>query len=232
MFESQADDVMTIQQFAAYRAHSRSQGYADPFVPYVGPLYGSDLRIVYCGVASRQNEHFNSDAASDEDLIREGRQFANQIVLAPSPQSAFWRFLDAVTERIYGSEEPEPTRRQRIAWTNLSKGVLAGNATAPPDSDDFLRKMDVAQIQHEIKVLDPQILLCVSGSSLVDTGKAIFSEWPKMDMRSSRSSTWIRRMPNGGLLYWTDHPARKSASWTANALDEIKALQTSLVRSS
>jgi len=131
--------------------------------------------------------------------------------------------MDAALERLDEARTFSPLeRRRRIAWTNLSKLGVAGE-TAPPASDLELRALDVAQLGHELAVLNPAILLCVSGSKLEETGYAVFNdrEWPRADFEPSVPKTEVRRSLTGGWLYWTMHPQFKSGEWQAKLLSDV-----------
>lgn len=215
--------LFPIQKFAEYRAYARQGGYCDPFIPFVGRRYGEGLRLVYCGVAVRQTEQVNW-VGSDEDLYQRERDFSEGIAADPMSRSAFWRFLDRLTSVVFGESEGWLERRQKIAWTNLSKLSRAENRTAPPDSDAVLRRLDAEQLSLEVDCLRPDLFVCVSGNSLIPTGRAVFEKWLPEELASSIEGVWIRRMPHGGSLYWADHPSRKPSEWSEQTFSELAKL--------
>lgn len=199
-----------------YRKLIASRGYCDPFVPTVGGLYGNGVlpRVVYCGVAAR----WRGDGR-EPDAWR-------SVFEERSINSAFWRLLDGILERLDVDAALDPDQRRKCAaWTNLSKTGRGYGATCPPDSDVDLRALDIEQFNHELRLLNPDLLVCVSGNNLVTTGKALFRDWRSAEEAIPMpDQTEVRRLPNGGWLYWTMHPQAKPKVWSETVLGGISCI--------
>ena len=202
-------------RFQAYLAMAAAKGYCGPFVPYVGPRYdASPLRVIYAGVAPYLTDDvpFNDIAVAAE--------WSRSVAEDADISSPFWRLLDDVLALWYESESPGQ-RRQRVVWSNLSKLNWRDKATAPRDSDRALRSLNVEQFRHELSILAPDLLVCVSGNNLVETGRELFAYMLDEGVKLRAEQTWMRRLPTGGALYWTMHPGYKSADWKAGVLADI-----------
>lgn len=224
-----AEILFPLERFRQYRDLARAKGYCDPFVPAVGPAYGDGgmLRVVYCGVAARWGGD-GREAGSDVDLFASEAAWSATLLVGENTKSAFWRLLDRVLEAIAPHLKPAE-RRARAAWTNLSKSGRGYGATCPPDRDTSLRSLDVAQLRHEVELLRPELMVCVSGNNLVSTGIEVFRAWPAiMDLSPSVDQTEIRRLPAGGALYWTMHPQGKTREWTSRVVSDSHRLAETL----
>lgn len=219
---------MAAATYAAYRRHCRKQGYCDPFVPYVGAEYSTPghVRLAYCGGAawwSAPGEAFDDDEAA----FQWSKDQSTSFVLEGMYDTPFWRLFRQIASTVPGlSGVDEGDMLRRFAWTNLSKTGLVGSS-APPDRDRVLRDLDVGQFRHEMDVLRPDILVCVSGSLVPSTGYALFDnpQWPTPDdPLPATESTWIRRTPWGGWLLWTMHPAYKPRAWHESVVGDVAAI--------
>lgn len=146
------------------------------------------------------------DLRDDKIVRREDEGWFRTFALEGGNGGRFWTLFHAVLAAV--DPEPSRSRTERMrhaAWTNLSK-LNAPSQSAPPDNDEALRALDVEQMRREIAALDPDILLCVSGSMVPSTGHALFDALAPIDHVPSVDRTWTRRLPNGGVLYWTMHP--------------------------
>lgn len=219
--------IMTAATYAAYRRHCREQGYCDPFVPYVGDAWFAPghVKFAYCGGAAWWSEAglcFDDDDAAFRWSTDQSANFVREGMY----DTPFWRLfrrIASITPGLAGAGEAEMLRR--FAWTNLSKTGIVGRS-APPDNDQVLRELDVGQFRHEMDVLRPDLLVCVSGSLVPSTGYALFDnpDWPEPDVPvPATASTWIRRTPWGGWLLWTMHPAYKPRAWHDSVVGDIEA---------
>lgn len=217
--------LFPIDRFRRYRVLAAKRGYCDPFVPTVGDRYGSGTlpRIVYCGVAARWGDDGREPMVNDVRLFNEAADWSSNVFDERSLNSAFWRLLDSMLAKLDLDTALTASQRRRCAaWTNLSKSGRGYGATCPPDSDVELRALDIEQFNHELGLLDPDLLICVSGNNLVSTGKALFRRWPIVqDGIEVPDQSEVRRLPNGGWLYWTMHPQAKPSAWGETVLSGI-----------
>jgi hypothetical protein len=137
--------------------------------------------------------------------------------------TAFWRLFDDASKLVLGETLSLAARLESSVWTNLSKLGEEG-LPKPRDVNGLLHSLDVAQLKYELDELKPAVLLCVSGSALEDTGYAVFGDWPRLDVETKTTQTEVRRVPHGGILFWTMHPNRKSSEWRENVLDDLSSL--------
>ena len=219
--------VMPVSTFQQYRELARQSGYCEPWAPYVGPDYLNcpEPRFMYCGGAA----WWDSDTPLPRDdfaALQASISRSDQFVASGMYSTPFWRlYRDAVAQMPWSRNLPSSLVDRRVCWTNLTKtGVV--QQTAPPDSDEHLRCIDVIQMNHELALLRPDIILCVSGTIVPTTGHALFGEWAMIagDCQPSTASTWFRRAPQGSLLMWTMHPAYKPRSWRASVLRDLRKL--------
>ena len=219
--------IFSLEKFAAYRSHCKQEGYCMPFVPYVGDEYGKTgaIKFVYCGGAAWWSEPdtvIDDDAEAHAYSSDESRKF----VLSDMYGSAFWSFFRELAAIVPGlAGEQDETMLKRFVWTNITKTGLVGE-NAPPN-DPNLRPLDVAQVRHELDVLLPDLIVCVSGSLVTSTAYEIFDtpEWKAGESFEARTgSTWIRQAPWGGWLLWTMHPAYKTREWRDSVLADVKAV--------
>lgn len=216
------EELFPLESYTGHRAHSRAKGYCDPFVPYVGQHYGNGdfPRFVYSGVAAGWDSH-QSDDGEDETLREKGRAATSDFIETGMNGSSYWRLFDAALAVLDPSNVLTISeRRQRAVWTNLSKTGKSGE-TAPPDNDLRLRELDASQFQNELKILQPDLILCPSGGSLAATGDKVFGLWDDADIKASIPHTSIKRIPGGGWLYWTMHPQFKTNEWTQAVLSDV-----------
>ncbi len=226
--------IMSLATYATYRRHCAAHGYCDPFIPYVGDRYGKDVgfKFLYCGGAAWWADHHDI-INDDAEAFAYGAKASGQFVADGMYNAPFWRLFWQIPNIVPGlAGEPESEMLRRFAWTNISKTGVVGQS-APPDRDLDLRNIDVEQFRHELNILQPDLLVCVSGSLVSSTAYALFdtSEWKVVDgVEAVTASTWIRRSEWGGWLLWTMHPAYKPRAWfqsvlidTAAILEAIKA---------
>ena len=222
-------DVFTVTTFHRYRSFAHEHSYCGPFIPYVGEKYGSGLlpKFAYCGVAAAWPNH-KLEAAENYHFKAD---WANDVVLQRRVNSAFWRLCWDTLELLDTDARFSPEERlQHMAWTNLSK-LGSAKQTAPPDNDIALREMDAAQLRHEIEVLAPDLLLCVSGSRLRATAAAVFGKLEAGDLTPMIEPTHVTRLPSGGLLYRTMHPQYKTKQWQRVVRSDLKTIMGELIRS-
>lgn len=219
---------MTPATYAAYRRHCRDQGYCDPFIPYVGAEYFAPghVKLVYCGGAAWWNAP--GEAFADDDAAFQwSRGQSVNFVLEGMYDSPFWRLFRQIASIVPGlSGADETDMLRRFAWTNLSKTGVVGQS-APPDNDRALRDLDVGQFRHEMDILRPDLLVCVSGSLVSSTGYALFDspQWPTPDVPlPAMASMWIRRSAWGGWLLWTMHPAYKPRAWHDSVIRDVATI--------
>lgn len=219
-------DLFPLHRFRDYRELAAREGYCDPFVPAVGQHYGDGRmpRLLYCGVAARWGDD-GQYAGSDEELFEAEAAWSADLLAGGDGASAFWRLLDRILE-LLGPDLGPDERRARAVWTNLSKSGLGHDATCPPENDPALRALDTAQLRHEIDLLSPDLMVCVSGNNLVPTGVEVFREGrvPVADFKPSVPQTEAWELPEGGRLYWTMHPQFKTKDWSNRVVDDIAAL--------
>ena len=221
-------DLMPLHHYAAHRQHCRSVGYCDPFVPYRGDRYGADgtFKFVYCGAAAWWSEA-HADIDDDGEALRASATWSRNFVNNGTYDSPFWRLFNQIAAALPDFAEAQPDEwLSRFAWTNISKtGTI--RESAPPDSDAVLRELDIAQFRHEMDVLKPDLIVCVSGSLVPSTAFALFDteEWAIIpEVRPTTEKTWIRQAPWGGWLLWTMHPAYKPASWAPDLLADVQTI--------
>jgi len=223
------DELMPLDVFAAYRRlRSRPEypGYCEPFVPVVGRNYGRDgvrSRILFCGVAPYYDA---MDSYSADDQSARTEAFARWEAFLRSDASeygsAFWRLVMRVLNDFGPACSLGESPLEALAWTNLSK-LNSVKATAP-EAEAALHVLNIEQILREFRVLEPEIAICVSGSSLVATGEAAFSAFIEIPFVSRNSGTKVYMLPNGGHVYWTMHPARKPAAWADNFMADLQEM--------
>lgn len=218
--------LMPSDVFAAYRRlrdRSDYPAYCEPFVPVVGKNYGRDgasSRILLCGVAPYYDA---ADSYSADDQMARTEAFERWESFLRSDASgygsAFWRLAVRVLNDFGPNCAPGESPLEALAWTNLSK-LNSVKATAP-EADAALHVLNIEQILREFRVLEPEIAICVSGSSLVAIGEAAFSAFIELPFVSRNSGTKVYMLPNGGHLYWSMHPARKPAAWADNLMADL-----------
>lgn len=211
-------------QFREYADYCLAQDYCSPWHPYVGPKYGQNenLRFAYYGGSA----WWNSDTSKPQK-VDDSRILTKGFVEGPAFKlysTPFWRFFDRLGALVF----PEARTRSEITnfsvWSNLSKTGMVGKS-APPGADKVLRGLDVRQLRREFDLLEPDIILCVSGSLVPSTGHAIFGGWKKIaGLEARTASTWIRQSPWGGFLLWTMHPAYKSEDWALSVENDLKLI--------
>jgi hypothetical protein len=220
--------IILPEAYGAYRRHCRQERYCDPFIPYVGADYGAPgcVKLAYCGGSAwwtEASQSIDDDAAA---LIY-SKGLTDKFVAEGMYSTPFWRLFREIAAIVPGlAGESEKDVLSRFAWTNLSKTGVVGQS-APPDNDRVLRSLDVAQFWHEMDILRPDLLVCVSGSLVSSTGYALFDtpEWIEPEFpKPVTKSTWIRRAPWGGWLLWTMHPAYKPRSWHDSILADVAAI--------
>lgn len=217
---------MPLSTFKAYRELARVRGYCEPWVPYVGKNYfdSAGPRFMYCGGAAwwASTVELPQDNGSAFDIAaRDTEAFVSNGMYS----TPFWRlYRSSVALMPWANSRPNEYVDSRVCWTNLTKTGMV-QETAPPDKDVDLRHLDVAQLQYELDVLQPDILMCVSGSIVPSTGHEIFDRWHDIDgIRPCTESTWFRRSDAGTLLLWTMHPAFKPAKWHDSVLSDLTSL--------
>lgn len=218
------DAIWIDSEFREYADHCRRNGLCNPWHPYIGTSYGSDghTKFVYCGGSA----WWDSDNLQPQSLEHSRLLTSNFVENGDleSYSTPFWRLFD----RLGGLIHPGAGSRRKVAdfsaWTNLSKTGLVGQS-APPDSDAELRNLDTRQLKRELTLLQPDILVCVSGTLVPSTGHAMFDGWDRIaGLEATTESTWIRRSPWGGSLLWTMHPAYKSESWNVSVEHDLKSI--------
>lgn len=220
--------IVPPERYGAYRQHCRAQGYNAPFVPYVGDAYGdgSAVKLVYCGAALHHDSH-QDDTGDDAHAYAHGEAETRRFVHGGMYNSAFWRLFAQIAAEVPGMTGQESgLMLNRFVWTKLSKAAVSG-ASAPPNKDRGLRSLDVAQFRHEMDVLQPNVLICTSGSLVSSTGHEIFSErdWQAVPgFEAKTPSSWIRRAEWGGWLLWTMHPAYKPADWASLVVEDVRRI--------
>ena len=223
---SEFAEIMPLGTFAAYRRLAREKGYCEPWVPYVGPDFGAagGPRIVYCGAAPyyESDDRDEYPADNDETALRMATERWADFGGGGGYKSGFWRLGKLLAESLTGpAQSANPF--SKIAWTNLTKVNEVGRPT-PRGGGDALRSLDVAQMRREIELLRPDLLVCVSGSMMVSTGNAAFSHCEPMAVQPQRPNTIVKRLPTGGLLYWTEHPRPKGAAWMQSVISDLLLL--------
>ena len=217
MAAPQTGEELMRERFPAFLALAKADGYCGPFVPYVGPRYPtSELKIVYCGVAPYYDDDSPFNAPAD------AAEWSRSVAEEADIGSPFWRLLDDILGLRYAEKPLE--RRQRAVWTNLSKLNWGGRITAPADGEQALRRLNVAQFKDEMALLGPNLLVCVSGSGLVETGRELFEPLDRGAFMPSVDQTWVRKLPTGGTLYWTMHPGHKSTDWKNRVIGDVAKL--------
>lgn len=220
--------IMPLSSYAAYRRLCAERGYCDPFIPYVGDKYGKDvgLKFLYCGGAAWWADH-NAAIDDDAEALAYAAEASSQFIAGGMYSAPFWRLFWQAAEIVPGLKGQSHSEvLSRFAWTNISKTGIVGQS-APPDDDRDLRALDVEQFRHELDVLQPDILVCVSGSLVPSTAFALFDTpgWQAVDgIEPVTASTWIRRSDWGGWLLWTMHPAYKSRAWFASVLTDTATI--------
>lgn len=226
MLSFELDQVFPLEAYRTYRAHAVTKGYCDPFVPHVGEKYGEDgfPRFVFSGVAAGWGRHI-SEEGDDIDLRGAAAEWASKFIDQEGTNgSPFWKLFDAVLGVLDPTGHTSVVeRRKHAVWTNLSKVGKVGE-TAPPDNDLKLRELDATQFRHELSLFSPDLLLCVSGSKLEETGNAVYSTWANADIKPSHEHTTIRRSPDGGWLYWTMHPQFRTNEWRDGVLEDVRLI--------
>jgi hypothetical protein len=218
--------LMSLETYGAYRLLAREKGYCEPWVPHVGKHYGTGAfpKFMYCGGAAWFDYRYDfpaDDAAAKEMAAALTQKFIDDGAYSTPFWRLFWRAAHLFPEAASMSDED---LLHHVAWTNLSKTGLLGQP-APPHNDLALRALDVKQMQAELAMLEPDILLCVSGSLVPATGDALFRSYEKIaDFAPSTDSTWFRRAPWGGYLMWTMHPGYKSENWRRSVLGDLSIL--------
>ncbi len=220
------DELMPPDVFAAYRRLRDRPDYpvyCEPFVPVVGRNYGRDgasSRILLCGVAPYYDAP-DSYSVDDQSARTEAFERWESFLRSDASQygSAFWRLAMRVLNDFGPPCPAGENPLDALAWTNLSK-LNSVKATAP-EADAALHVLNIEQILREFRVLEPEIAICVSGSSLVGTGEAAFSAFIEIPFVARNSGTKVYMLPNGGHLYWTMHPARKPAVWADNLIADL-----------
>lgn len=222
---SELAEIMPLSTFTAYRRLAREKGYCEPWVPYVGPDFSAAgaPRIVYCGAApfydrADRGSYPDDDEAALRMATERWANFADE----GGYNSAFWRLGKLIVENLDGPP-PSPNPFSRIAWTNLTKLNGVGDS-APKGGGPELLSLDVAQMKREISLLRPDILICVSGKMLTSTGNRIFADCEPMPVQIETSNTLVKRLPNGGILYWTMHPNRKGKAWSQSVTSDLLRL--------
>lgn len=219
------EPLVTPQSFAAYRRlRDRNPLYTEPFVPCVGAKYGTANlpRFVFCGAAIWERE-LAAYECDDIDAFSRSLKFTEEFVAGVGEglhrRSAFWRLFESASQLIFGAQCSLRDRTKASVWTNLSK--IGETGQSQPTNVPDLMDLDVEQIRCELTRLEPDIILCVSGSMLVDTGKKAFSAFEKVGARLNSADSELRRLPNGGFLLWTMHPNRKTTNWRSALLGDL-----------
>lgn len=221
-------DLWDKQSFRNYAEFCASRGYCRPWHPFVGGKYGATnlVKFAYCGGSA----WWESDGSTELTLDR-SRQLTNDFVSQGMYSTPFWRLFSRLSALVFGQQRTDFVASDCSAWTNLSKTGRVGES-APPDDDLELRHLDVQQLRRELSLLEPDILVCVSGSLVPSTGHAVFNDWPSIEgLEPKTVSTWIRRTPWGGFLIWTMHPAYKSESWIVSVENDVRAIIAALNQS-
>jgi hypothetical protein len=229
---SESAEIMPLSTFVAYRRLAlenrrlkHEKGYCEPWVPYVGPDFGAagSPRIVYCGAAPAYNRNDEgSYPPDDEAALRMATKRWADFAAGGGYDSAFWRLGKLIVENLDGPP-PSPNPFSRIAWTNLTKLNAVGDS-APKGGGAELLSLDVAQMTREISILRPDILICVSGSMLTSTGNRVFADCEPMLVQPETSNTLVKRLPSGGILYWTMHPNWKTKAWSQSVISDLLRL--------
>ena len=209
--------------FERYAQFCRGRGYCSPWHPFVGSDYGAPgrLKLLYCGGSAWWGEQQDSTPLSRAKLL------TDQFVGSGMYSTPFWRLFERIAKLAYPDVVGRENAAMYAAWTNLSKTGVVG-ASAPPDSDEVLRQMDIAQLNRELAILRPDVLVCVSGSLVPSTGHAIFDACDEVELMPVTPSTWLRKTSWGGSLLWTMHPAYKSEEWLTSVEEDFSKLLRSL----
>ena len=209
--------------FESYAEFCRGRDYCSPWHPFVGSSYGTAnrLKFLYCGGSAWWSEQ------QQECSVFAAKALTDQFVAEGMYSTPFWRLFERAAKLVYPDIADKRGASALSAWTNLSKTGVVG-ASAPPDSDVKLRELDVAQLKRELAILNPDILMCVSGSLVPSVGHAVFDFYADAKVHVNTPSTWIRRTPWGGWLIWTMHPAYKSADWYRSVESDLSTVLRSL----
>jgi hypothetical protein len=217
-------------EYRRFRSSHKEVQYTEPFVPCVDDAaFGQGLpRFVYCGAAVAERELVEY-GGSDHGAWKASQSDTAEILRARAGEeirlTPFWRLWDSASRVLFGSGTERSTRMLATVWTNLSKlGVV--DSPAPLDDAD-LSGLDAAQFTRELDELKPDILLCVSGEMLIKTGNALFEDLPRLGVAAATRGTLFKRLPAGGVLVWTNHPAhlrgkQNEAAWYKSVLGDLE----------
>lgn len=220
--------IMPLASYSAYRRHCAVQGYCDPFIPFVGDEYGAHegVKFAYCGGAAWWAEKHDL-IEDDAEALERGAKLTREFVADGMYNAPYWRLFWKIAGIVPGlAGQPDDVLLNRFAWTNISKTGVVGQSS-PPNNDNHLRQLDIEQFNYEMNLLQPDLLVCVSGSLVPSTAYALFDnlKWQVVeDVRPLTASTWIRRSKNGGWLLWTMHPAYKPRAWFDSVLADVQVV--------
>jgi hypothetical protein len=134
-----------------------------------------------------------------------------------------------VTNALTGGEYTLEARADSCVWTNISK-LGEAERVASRDAGQALRRLDAEQLKAEIAALVPDWFVCLSGSERQNTGYDVWGSWPIINLESRRTpNTEIRKMPGGGVLFWSMHPNYKPADWVAGVISDLQNLRATVV---
>lgn len=218
------ETLFPLEIFRSYRSLCRVRGYCEPWHPYVGSGYGANdgFKLLYLGGAawwSNTNHH----PQDDQEALEASRHATYKFVEGGAYSSPFWRLLRRISQEVFVQANWDSFLRS-IAWSNLTKTGLVGE-TAPPDSDRELVELDCQLLRHELSLLKPDLVLCVSGSIMPSVGHELFGRLLEPgNPAPSTGSTWFRNFADGSKLIWTMHPAYKSQSWSDTVISDVKTM--------
>lgn len=219
-----ATPLFPIEQFRRYRRHCKEHGYCEPWHPYGGRNYGRDAlpKFLNLGGAAWWSDG-NTHPCDDQEALNMSKQATYRFVEDGAYFSPFWHLLRRVSKDVFGVSDWNAFLAS-VAWSNLTKTSLVGE-TAPPNNDGSLIELDCQLLRHELAVLQPDFVLCVSGSIMPSVGYKLFDRLPEcLNSTPATESTWFRSFPNGSRLMWTMHPAYKSADWFDKVIDDLRTL--------
>lgn len=223
--------LLSLEGFRQYRrfreSNRENRRYTEPFVPCVGESYGKIPKIVFSGVAIWEPKLAAYDC--EDEVAWERSSYFTRTFLRDvgrgQVSSAFWRAFDAVTNELSGDGYSLETRADACVWTNISK-LGEEDRLAPRDVARELRALDAKQLRAEMIELEPDWFVCLSGDARQSTGYDVWGSLESIPLTSKRTAqTEIRRLPNGGVLYWSMHPNYKPAEWLTGVLFDLKELR-------